>query len=158
MLQSVGVTKNWTWLGDWRTISIECLLCDRKFFKWFTWEHSFNSHNYLKGRKIIFETVFSAQRSYPRPRSGVAAKRRYLASKVRGGREEPRCTRGQGWRPGRPTLHPRSGGCMGTGGPRGAIPCARSGGVALRRYPSHKVRSSGCAWLEQPWRNTLRPR
>ena len=36
------------------------------------------------------------------------------------------------------------------GGPRGATPHSRSGGVAVRRYPSSKVRSSGCALLEQP--------
>ena len=48
------------------------------------------------------------------------------------------------------TPHPRSGGCAGKGGPRGATPCSRSGGVAVRRYPSSKVRSSGCALLEQP--------
>ena len=45
---------------------------------------------------------------------------------------------------------PRSGGCAGAGGPRGAIPRSRSGGAAVRRYPSSKVRSSGCALLEQP--------
>ena len=33
--------------------------------------------------------------------------------------------------------------------PRGATPCSRSEGVAVRRYPSSKVRSSGCALLEQ---------
>ena len=38
----------------------------------------------------------------------------------------------------------------GTGGPRGATPHSRSGGAAVRRYPSFKVRSSGCALLEQP--------
>ena len=38
--------------------------------------------------------------------------------------------------------------------PRGAIPHWRSGTVAVRRYPSSKVRSSGCALLEQPWRDT----
>ena len=48
------------------------------------------------------------------------------------------------------TPHPRSGGCTGTGGPRGATLRSRSGGVAVRRYPSSKVRSSGCALLEQP--------
>ena len=32
----------------------------------------------------------------------------------------------------------------GAEGPRGVIPCSRSGGAALRRYPSSKVRSSGC--------------
>ena len=38
----------------------------------------------------------------------------------------------------------------GAGGPRGATPRSRSGGAAVRRYPSSKVRSSGCALLEQP--------
>ena len=38
---------------------------------------------------------------------------------------------------------------MGAGGPRGATPCSMSGGVAVRRYPLSKVRSSGCALLEQ---------
>ena len=48
------------------------------------------------------------------------------------------------------TLLPRSHGCAGVGGPRGATPCSRSGGVVVRRYPSSKVRSSGSALLEQP--------
>ena len=46
--------------------------------------------------------------------------------------------------------HPRSGSCMGVGGPRGATPCSRSEEAALRRYPFSKVRSSSCALLEQP--------
>ena len=41
-------------------------------------------------------------------------------------------------------------GCTGAGGLRGATPCSRSGRVAVRRYPSSKVRSRGCALLEQP--------
>ena len=36
------------------------------------------------------------------------------------------------------------------GGLRGATPYSRSGGVAMRRYPSSKVRSSGCTLLEHP--------
>ena len=44
---------------------------------------------------------------------------------------------------------PRSGGCTGAGGPRGATPRSRSGGVT-----SSKVRSSYCALLEQPGRDT----
>ena len=44
---------------------------------------------------------------------------------------------------------PRSGGCAGAGGPRGATPHSRSGGAALMRYPSSKVRGSGSAFLEQ---------
>jgi len=45
---------------------------------------------------------------------------------------------------------PWSGGCMGTGGMRGATPRSRSAVVAVRRYTSSKIRSSGCALLEQP--------
>ena len=48
------------------------------------------------------------------------------------------------------TTRPLSGGCMGTGGTRGATPHSRSGVVAVRRYTLSKVRSSGCALLEQP--------
>ena len=48
----------------------------------------------------------------------------------------------------------RSGGCTGTGGPRGAIPRWRSGMAAVRRYPLSKVSCSGCALLGRPWRNT----
>ena len=40
--------------------------------------------------------------------------------------------------------------CVGAGGPRGAIPRSRSGGAAVRRYLWSKLRSSGCALLEQP--------
>ena len=65
------------------------------------------------------------------PRS-VVSERSYPVSEVSGGREETPCIRGQGQpreatsRP-RPGLvagrsNPRSGGCAGTGGPRGAIP------------------------------------
>ena len=36
------------------------------------------------------------------------------------------------------------------------VPRWRSGTVAIRRYPSSKVRNSGCALLEQPWRDTPR--
>ena len=79
--------------------------------------------------------------------------------KVRGGGwEELPHARGQGQRPGGATPCPRSGGCMGAGGPRGATPRSRSGGAAVRRHPSSKVRSSGCALLEQPWRDTPHPR
>ena len=43
---------------------------------------------------------------------------------------------------------PRRGACAGAGGTREATPHSRSGGGAVRRYPSSKVRSSGCAFLE----------
>ena len=76
-----------------------------------------------------------------------------------GGWEELPYAGGQGWRLGGPTPRPRSSGCAGVGGPRGAIPCSRSGRVAEKRYPFlPKVRSSGCALLEQPWRDTPPPR
>ena len=38
----------------------------------------------------------------------------------------------------------------GAGGPREAIPCSRSGGVAVKRYHSSKVKRRSCALLEQP--------
>ena len=41
---------------------------------------------------------------------------------------------------------PRSGGCTGAGGPRGATPPLRSGGEAMRRYRSSKVGSSSCTF------------
>ena len=87
----------------------------------------------------------------PRPRSGGVAQRRYPASEARGGDERSYPTsevrggnersypasevRGSGreeiphapslrlgQRPGPPTPCPRSRGCVGAGGPRGAIP------------------------------------
>ena len=71
-----------------------------------------------------------------RPRSGAAAERSYPGSKVRGGdersypesevrsggQEEQPHARGQRLRLGGPTPSPRSRGCAGAGGPRGAIP------------------------------------
>ena len=98
----------------------------------------------------------------PYPRSGRlpgvpgcnspgAAERSYPTSEVRGGSwEELPPAQGQGQRPGRATPSPRSGGYTGAGGPRGAIPRSRSGGAAVGRYSSFKVRSSSCTLLEQP--------
>ena len=80
-----------------------------------------------------------------------AVERSYPMSEARGrGQEELPTARGQGWRPRQATAHPRSSGCTGTGGPRGAIPHSRSGMAAVRRYPLPKVRSSSCTLLEQP--------
>ena len=72
----------------------------------------------------------------PDPRSGAAAGRSHPAFEVRGnGLEEPPHVQGQGQGPGGATPcprlgptprkinpSPRSGGCSGAGGPRGAIP------------------------------------
>ena len=52
------------------------------------------------------------------------------------------------------TTRPWSVGWMGTGRTRGFTSSSRLAVVAVRRYTSSKVRSSGCALLEQPWRDT----
>ena len=67
-------------------------------------------------------------------------------------------TQGQGQQPRGNTPLPRSSCCAGAGGMRGATPHSRSGGSVIRGYPSFKVRSSGCALLEQPWRDSPHPR
>ena len=59
----------------------------------------------------------------------------------------------EGWRPTGATPHPRSGGCLGAGGPRGATPCSRSGGVASEEIPiiqdkEQWLRFAGAALLE----------
>ena len=86
-----------------------------------------------------------------RRRPGAAAERTYRMPDARGsGPEDLPYDRSQELRPGGPNPPPRSSGCAGAGGPRGAIPRSRSEGAAVRRYPSSKVRSSSCALLEQP--------
>ena len=47
---------------------------------------------------------------------------------------------------------------VGAGALRGATPCSKSGGEAVRRHPSSKIRSGGCTVLEQLWRDIPRPR
>jgi len=82
--------------------------------------------------------------------STAAAERSYPLSEVRGsGQEELPHARGHRRRPRGATAHPRSRSCRDAGGPRGATPPSRSGGAAMRRYPSYKVRSSICGLLEQ---------
>ena len=91
----------------------------------------------------------------PHPRSGAVAGRNYPLPEARDSDlEELPHTRGQGRWPRGATPRLSSGGCAGTGAPRGATPRSRSGGAVVRRYPSSKVRSSGCALLEQPSRDT----
>ena len=68
---------------------------------------------------------------------GVAAKRSYPMSEVRGGSREEQ---------------PHVQGVVAVWaqeGQRGATPRSRSGRAALRSYPSSKVWSSDCALLEQ---------
>ena len=91
----------------------------------------------------------------PRPRSGVVTKSARLQWH-RSGLEELPGTQGQGQQQKGATPRPRSGSRQelphvqgASGGPRGSIPCSRLGGLAMRRYPSSKVRSSGCPLLEQ---------
>ena len=58
-------------------------------------------------------------------------------AEVRGhGLEEVPHTRGQGQRPGGATPWSKEQWLQSAGGPRRATPCSRSGGAALRRYPS----------------------
>ena len=74
----------------------------------------------------------SSQKELPhRPRSGQWPRVPGCDSSEAPGRSYP--TRGQGQQPGGATPGPRSGGCLGTGGPRGATPHSRSGGVAAGR-------------------------
>ena len=74
------------------------------------------------------------------------------------GQEELPHAWGQGRQPGGATPPPRSSSCGGHRRAERSYPRSRSGGVAVRRYPSSKVRSSSCVLLEQPWRDTPRPR
>ena len=105
------------------------------------------------------DSAGTAERSYPSPRSGAAAQRSYSTLEVRGGRrEEQPHALGQGWRPWGVAPRLRSSGCEGAGGPRRAIPHWRSGRTSVRRYPSSKVRSSGCSLPEQLWGDTSCPR
>ena len=112
------------------------------------------------------------RRATPCPRSVAVAEGGYPTSEVRsggrgelphvrgrgGGRDKLPHFRGQGQQRRGAIPGQRSGGCAGAGGLRGITPRSRSGGAAVRRYPSSKIRSSGCALLEQPGRDTPRPR
>ena len=75
--------------------------------------------------------------AYPRLRSGATTERSLSMSEVRGGSQKE-------------NTHLQEQLLRGAGGLRGATPGSRSGEAAVRRYPSSKVRSSGCALLEQP--------
>ena len=89
-----------------------------------------------------------------RVRRTSAAERSYPTSKVRGSSPECQAATAQeqprgaiprwrpGWWLGGATPGPRSGGCPGKGGPRGATPRSRSGGEVVRRYRSSKVRET----------------
>ena len=111
----------------------------------------------------------AAEKSYPTSEVGAAVRRTPCPRSssqeelphVRGQGQKPggaTLARGQGQRPAGATPRPRSSACAGAGEPRGATPRSRSGGAAVRRYPLSKVSSSSCALLEQPWRDTLRPK
>ena len=134
-------------------------------------KHAFMECEQIEGK---WDSRATARRSYPMPprrRPGAVAGRSNPCPKpgaaMRGITLSPRsgATAGRSY-PFPPRLRPgaatrgvtRSRGCAGAGGPRGAIPHWRSGRAAVRRYPSSKVRSNGCALLEQPWRDTPHPR
>ena len=79
----------------------------------------------------------------PHPRSGAVARRSYPTPQARdGGQEELPHAGSQGRRLRGATSGRRSSGCTGAGGQRGATLRSRSGGAAMRRYPSSKVSSS----------------
>ncbi|XDA69994.1 hypothetical protein R6Z07M_000357 [Ovis aries] len=77
------------------------------------------------GREHQAETLQEQPRgATPCLRSGAAARRSYLTAEARvGSQEEPPWVGCQRRRPGGTTPQPRSGGCAGAEGPRGAIPC-----------------------------------
>ena len=60
----------------------------------------------------------------PSLKSGVVAGRSYPTPEARGGSWEEQ-----------PHLQGVVGGCVGAGGPRRPIPCSRSEGTGVRRYP-----------------------
>ena len=103
----------------------------------------------------------------PHPRSGVAGGRSYPTSEIRGGSRGRQAATVQEWLRGgtpRPRLGGRPGGAtprlrsgaspeeqphvqgavaaLGAGALRGATPCSRSGGAAVNRYPTSKVREA----------------
>ena len=104
-----------------------------------------------------------AKRSSSHLRSGEAAERSYPASKVRGGGQECQAATAQEQpRGATPHLRPRA--AAGRSNPTSKewwlrleelfhIQCQEGW-----RYLLSKVRSSGCALLEQLWRDTPRPR
>ena len=90
---------------------------------------------------------------------GTGTERRYPTFEARdGGWEELPYTWSQGRWPGGSNPPPMSCSCMDAGGPRGTILPSRSERAEVRRYPSPKVKSSGCTLLEQLWRYTPHPR
>ena len=105
------------------------------------------SHPYMTTGKTIALTRRTFPEHIARPRGATPCLRSGAeAGRIpcpRGrGQEELSHARGQGQQPGGATPRPRSCGCTGAGGPRGAIPRSRSGGAAVRRYPSSKVRET----------------
>ena len=89
------------------------------------------------------------------PRSEGAAERRYPASEVKGGDERSYPTSevrggGQEELPYAPSLRPGAASEVRGGGQEDQPHVqGRSGRAAVSRYPSYKVRSNGCALLEQ---------
>ena len=105
----------------------------------------------------------TAERSYPASEVERVAERSYPTSEVRGSdkRSYPASeVRGGGWEelPHAPKLEARGSSQEGQHHTQGAVAVwaqegleeLSHGRVVVRRYPSSKVRSSGCALLEQP--------
>ena len=98
----------------------------------------------LPRRRRVREELPHIRGQGQRPRGATQARGRGS------GLDELPHIRGHGWQLRGATAHPRSGSYMGAGRPKGATPSSKSGGAAVRRYPSSKVRSSTCTLLEQP--------
>ena len=93
-----------------------------------------------------------AERSYPSPKFRGGSQVELPYAEVTGGcwEELPQPkVRGSGQEE-LPHIQRALAAWAGVGGQRGATLLSRSGGAAVRRYPSSKVRSRGCALLEQP--------
>ena len=116
----------------------------------------------LRNGRVKSDSAWAQERprgANPCPRSVAEAERSYPTSEVRGcSWQELPYAQDQRRQPRGATLCPRSVSYGGKGGPWGATPHSMSGGAAMRRYHSPKVKSSGCTFLEQPWRDTPCPR
>ena len=142
------------WRGDWgRMDTCICICCPPEIIT------TLLISSTLKQNKCVCCNGLHrsvAERSYLSPKVKAVTKSARLWW-CGSSRKELSQAQGQGRQPRGATPRPRSGCCTGTGRLRGATPHSRSRGVAMRWYPSSKVRSSGCALLEQPWRDTPCP-
>ena len=135
-LDKASCTRCYWWLGDARScIQVVSFVWVLTRLQWTTQKRGHEELPLVQGQ--------GWQPRAPGCNGTGVAERSYLTSEVSGGsREELAHARRQGWWPRGATPHPRRGSCMGPGGPRGATPRSRSGGAAVRRYSTSKVRET----------------